>query len=162
MRKDFENIQLYFFLRMVLYLFTFKEYNCFTTLCYFLLYNTVDQLYVYIHSLPPGLPLHPPSHSSIPPQSTELSSCAIQQLPISCLFHTWQRIYLNSTICPITVILDCSVNVNKQVFLNFLINKFKLNYWETKQMDLWTKKKIILIYWKKNHKVWVIIKNINF
>ena len=25
------------------------EYNCFTTLCYFLLYNNVNQLYIYIY-----------------------------------------------------------------------------------------------------------------
>ena len=28
------------------------EYNCFTTLCWFLLYNKVHQLYVYAHPLP--------------------------------------------------------------------------------------------------------------
>ena len=42
------------------------EYNCFTVLCYFLLYNKVNQLYVYIYphipslfSLPPTLPISP-------------------------------------------------------------------------------------------------------
>ena len=42
------------------------EYNCFTMLCYFLLYNKVNQLYVYIYphipsllSLPPTLPIPP-------------------------------------------------------------------------------------------------------
>ena len=54
---------------MVLFLlfyvaFVFKlEYNCFTMLCQFLLYNNVNQLYVYTYSLP----LQPPSHSPIPP-----------------------------------------------------------------------------------------------
>ena len=37
------------------------EYNCFTMLCYFLLYNKVNQLYLYIYPLPfdPPIPHHP-------------------------------------------------------------------------------------------------------
>ena len=41
------------------------EYKCFTMLCKFLLYNKVNQLYVYIYPLP----LEPPSH---PPYPTPL------------------------------------------------------------------------------------------
>ena len=37
------------------------EYGCFTKLCWSLLYNTVNQLYVYIHPL-----LGPPSYIPIP------------------------------------------------------------------------------------------------
>ena len=61
---------------IILYVFTFSivfiflttllEYNCFTMLCYFLLYNTVSQLSVYIYPhiysllhLPPVLPISP-------------------------------------------------------------------------------------------------------
>ena len=43
----------------LLVLVVLLEYNCFTILYYFLLYNEVNQLYVYIYPLPPG----PPSHS---------------------------------------------------------------------------------------------------
>ena len=42
------------------------EYNCFTMVCWFLLYNKVNQLYVYIYPhipsllrLPPTLPIPP-------------------------------------------------------------------------------------------------------
>ena len=46
--------------------------------------------------------LEPPSHPSVSPQSTELSSCAIQQVPTSHLFHTWQRTHVNHNlpVCP--------------------------------------------------------------
>ena len=57
--------------------FFLLEYNCFTMLCQFLLYNEVNQLYVYIYlhirsllDLPPT----PPSHPSRSPQCTELNS----------------------------------------------------------------------------------------
>ena len=36
------------------------HYNCFTVLCYFLLYNNVNQSYVYIYPLPPGPSSYPP------------------------------------------------------------------------------------------------------
>ena len=37
------------------------EYNCFTMLCYILLYNSMNQLYVYTYHLP----LEPSSHPSL-------------------------------------------------------------------------------------------------
>ena len=47
--------------------FSLLEYNCFTMLCWFLLYTEVNQLYVYIYPFPLGSPSHPPppSHPSI-------------------------------------------------------------------------------------------------
>ena len=45
------------------YLFFLLGYSCFTVLCQFLLYNEVNQLYVYIYPLP----LEPPS-PPIPPR----------------------------------------------------------------------------------------------
>ena len=59
-------------LSFLLFKFTYfyLEYNCFTMLCSFLLYNIVNQLYIYIHPLP----LKPPSHPSKSSQSTELSA----------------------------------------------------------------------------------------
>ena len=60
----------YFFLAYNLFTFVSNsfiflklEYNCFTMLCYFLLYDKVNQIYVYIRPLPLG----PPSHHHIPP-----------------------------------------------------------------------------------------------
>ena len=58
--------------------FFLLEYNCFTILCYFLLYNEVNQLYVisksgYLYPLPLGPPPPPPSHPSRSSQSTKLS-----------------------------------------------------------------------------------------
>ena len=46
------------------------DYNFFTVLCWFLLYNIVNQLYIYIYPLP----LQSPSYPSRSSQSTELSS----------------------------------------------------------------------------------------
>ena len=51
------------------------DYYCFIMLCQFLLYNNVNQLYVYIYLLPLEPPCHtPPSHPSRSSQSTRLSS----------------------------------------------------------------------------------------
>ena len=50
------------------------EYNCFKMLCQFLLYNEVNQLYVYIYSVPLEPPISISSHQSRLPQSTKLSS----------------------------------------------------------------------------------------
>ena len=47
--------------------------NCFPMLCWFLLCNTVNQLYVYIYPLPVE-PLPPLSHPSRSSQSTKLDS----------------------------------------------------------------------------------------
>ena len=51
---------------LVFFLTSLLEYSCFTMLCQFLLYNKVNQLYVYIHPhipsllrLPPTLPIPP-------------------------------------------------------------------------------------------------------
>ena len=50
----------------MIFLTSLLEYNCFTMVCQFLLYNKVNQLYVYIYShilsllhLPPTLPILP-------------------------------------------------------------------------------------------------------
>ena len=61
----------------IYFLASLLDYNCITMLCQFLLYNEVNQLYVYIYPhtpsllhLPPNLLSHPSSWS----QSTELIS----------------------------------------------------------------------------------------
>ena len=41
---------------IILALHFLLEYNCFTLFCYFLLYNEVSQLYVYLYLLPLGAP----------------------------------------------------------------------------------------------------------
>ena len=57
-------------MKNAIYLFfltSLSEYNCFTVVCQFLLYNKVNQLYIYIYPhncsllrLPPTLPIPPP------------------------------------------------------------------------------------------------------
>ena len=57
----------HFFAALAFFSFTsLLEYNCFTMVCLFLLYNKVNQLYIYIYpyipsllSLPPTLPIPP-------------------------------------------------------------------------------------------------------
>ena len=51
------------------FLTSLLEYNCFTMVCYFLLYNKVNQLYIYICSPISSLLHLPPSH---PPYPTPL------------------------------------------------------------------------------------------
>ena len=42
-------IYLFILLKYSFFLTPLLEYNCFTMVCYFLLYNKVNQLYIYIH-----------------------------------------------------------------------------------------------------------------
>ena len=69
------------------------DYNYITMLCLFLLYNKVNQLYVYIHPFP----LEPPSHSTPLGHQRALSWAphAMQLLPTSSLFYTWECVYVN-------------------------------------------------------------------
>ena len=71
--------------------------------CQFLLYNKVNQLYIYIHPHISSLLRLPPSH---PPYPTPLgghkapsrSPCAMQLPPTSYLFYIWQCIYVHATL----------------------------------------------------------------
>ena len=74
-------ICVYIYIFWYFFLFSFLtsllEYNCFAMVCYFLLYNKVNQLYVYIYlHIPPSCISLPPSlsHPSRWSQSTELIS----------------------------------------------------------------------------------------
>ena len=68
------------------------EYNWFTVLRWFLLYNKANQPYVFIYLHPPPFP----PASVITEHRAEL--CATQQLPTSYLFYTRQCIYVNATL----------------------------------------------------------------
>lgn len=56
-------------------------------LCWFLLYNSIDQLSVKIHSLRLDASSTPPSHPCRPSRSPELSSLGSTAAPASCLSH---------------------------------------------------------------------------
>ena len=80
----------------LLYLAFFKtsllEYNCFTMVCYFLLYNKVNQLYIYICSHISSLLRLPASNPPYPtalggPKPPSWSPCAMWLLPTSYLFY---------------------------------------------------------------------------
>ena len=82
------------------FLTSLLEYNCFTMVYQFLLYNKVNQLYVYIY------PISPPSSVSLPPslphpsrwsQSTELISLCYVAASHQ-LFYIWQCIYVHATL----------------------------------------------------------------
>ena len=66
------------------------EYSCFTTLCQYLLYSKVNQLYVYIHPLFFGFPSHLGHHRAL-----SRVPCATQQVLISYLFYIQQCVYFN-------------------------------------------------------------------
>ena len=72
------------------FLTSLLEYNCFTMLCQFLLYNKVNQLYIYIYHLIPSL-----SHPSRWTQSTELIS-----LCYGAASHQLSVLHLVVYICP--------------------------------------------------------------
>ena len=77
------------------------EYNCFTVVCQFLLYNKVNQLNVYIYPHISSL-LHLPSTLPIPPLQVVTKHGA--DLPVLCscfplaTFYIWQCIYVNTTL----------------------------------------------------------------
>ena len=58
----------------------FTGYSCFTMLCSFLLYSSVNQLYVYIHFLPFGSPFR------LGHRASRRVPCAMQQVLISIYF----------------------------------------------------------------------------
>ena len=72
------------------FFYIFKlEYICLAMLYYFLLYNKVNQLYVYIYSLPFEPLVQNPLHSSRSSQNTELSSlCYTAVLHKPSILHT--------------------------------------------------------------------------
>ena len=80
--------------QMGIFLTSLLEYNCFTMVCQFLLYNKVNQLYIYIYPHISSPLRFPPSH---PPYPTPLGShkalswspCAMRLLPTSYLFYVW-------------------------------------------------------------------------
>ena len=84
----------YFCFLFFVFFTSLLEYNCFTMVCQFLLYNKVNQLYIYICPHISSLLHLPPSH---PPYPTPLSGhkapsrspCAMRLLPASYLFYVW-------------------------------------------------------------------------
>ena len=118
------------------------EYSCCTMLYYFLLYNEVNQLYVYIYLLPLG----PPSHSIPQPnclghhRAASWAPWAIQQLPTRCLAYTQKCIYVSavlsvhrllSCLCPWVCSLHrhlCSCPRNKFVCTIFLDSTYMHSY----------------------------------
>ena len=68
-------------IHLFIFLTTLLEYNCFTVLCYFLLYNKVNQLYAYVYSHMPSLLRLPPS-LLIPPLQVVTKHRA--DLPVLC------------------------------------------------------------------------------
>ena len=104
-----KRILLHTYWNCLIYLFfltSLLEYNCFTMICQFLLYNKVNQLYAYVYphipsllSLPPTLPYPTPLGGHKAPSR---SPCAMRLLPTSYLFYVWQCIYVHVTLslCP--------------------------------------------------------------
>ena len=73
---------------LLFFLTSLLEYNCFTMVCYFLLYNKVNQLYIYICPHISSLLHLPPSHPSFPTtlhshKALSWSPCAMRLLPTS-------------------------------------------------------------------------------
>ena len=108
--------------------FFFKlGYNCFTLWCWFPLYSTASQLYVYTYPLP----LRPPSTNPTCLGHHRVQSwapCAIRHLPTSYLLYTWlwicQCYSLNSSpslgphICSLWLSLySCPANSLSATFL---------------------------------------------
>ena len=76
------------------------EYNCFTVVCQFLLYNKVNQLYVYLYPHIPSLLCLPPT-LPIPPLQVVTKQRA--DLPVLCscfslaIYFTFGSVYMSMT-----------------------------------------------------------------
>ena len=70
------------------------RYNCFTILCLFLLYNKMNQLYVYKYPLVPGSPSYPIAHTTHLGHHRALSrvSCATQHITTTVCFNYYMPI----------------------------------------------------------------------
>ena len=70
--SDSTKVAVFFFFKqgeqVSFFLTSLLEYNCFIMLCQFLLYNKVNQLYVYIYPHIPSLLYLPPTHTISPIQ----------------------------------------------------------------------------------------------
>ena len=84
--------------KCLFFLTSLLEYNCFTMVCQFLLYNKVNQLYIYIYPhitsllcLPPTLP--------IPPRQVVTKHCADLSVRCSCfplaIYFKFDSIYMS-------------------------------------------------------------------
>ena len=83
----------------MLFFFTyFLEYNCFTFLYQFLLYNKVNQLYVYIYPHIPSL-LHLPPTLPIPPLQVDTKHANALLVLCSCfqlaIYFTFGNVYMS-------------------------------------------------------------------
>ena len=66
--------------------FIFKEDNCFTMSCWFLLYSEVNRLCVYIYPLPLKIPSHPPPHPSRSAQRRAELTVLYRSFPLALYF----------------------------------------------------------------------------
>lgn len=89
------------------------EHNCFTTLCWFLLHNEVNQLYTYIPHYPPPHPTPgPPSHPLPHPTPLVINRtiitgpCTLQQLPSSYFTYGDMKRTKKKTELPYNVITE--------------------------------------------------------
>ena len=86
------------FIYLFIYLFTsLLEYNCFMMVCQFLLYNKVNQLYLYIYPHIPSLLCLPPT-LPIPPLQVVTKHRA--DLPVLCSCFPLCILHLVVYICP--------------------------------------------------------------
>ena len=92
--------------------FTFLlEYNCFTMVCQFLLYNKVNQLYIYIY---PHIcsPFHLPPTLPIPP--FQLVTKHQADLPVLCycfllaIYYTFGSVYMSIYTLPLSHFVPAS------------------------------------------------------
>ena len=88
-----------YFLFLSFFLTSLLEYNCFTMSCQFLLYNKVNQLYVYIY-----IPISPPSCASFPSSLSHPSrwtqSAKLISLCYAAASHQLFILHLVVYICP--------------------------------------------------------------
>ena len=97
------------------------EYNCFTMLCQFLLYNKVNQLYVYIYPhIPSLLPLPP----TLPIPPLQVVTEHRVDLPVLCsyflraIYFTFGRVYHTSLPFPPNPVSSSPFSTSASLFMS--------------------------------------------
>ena len=111
------------------FFFFLLEYNFFTLLCYFLLYNTVYQLCAYIYPLPLESPFHfPTSHPPRLSQNTKLSSlcCPVAYSQLATLHPTLSYSVMSKS--PFSMSVSLFLPANRLISTIFLDSIYMCSY----------------------------------
>ena len=123
-RKEYWSAAHFILYSIYFFPFSLLEYNCFTMLCEFLLYNEVNQTHAYTYPLP----LDPPSQHS-PPACLDhhtvpgWASCALSWVPLT-MYFTHSIVHISIPVSQLIPLShsphdQCWVSTSASLFLSW-------------------------------------------